>query len=61
MGTVGFLAAGAGFIANDAGMVNFEFVSSLLPAWVLVPFLCMIVSGLLDGGQQSLRGRVAHN
>ena len=48
MGTVGFLAAGAGFIANDAGMVNFEFVSSLLPAWVLVPFLCMIVSGLLS-------------
>lgn len=48
MGTVGFLAAGAGFIANDAGMINFEFVSSLLPAWVLVPFLCMIVSGLLS-------------
>ena len=48
MGTVGFLSAGAGFIANDAGMVNFEFVSSLLPAWVLVPFLCMIVSGLLS-------------
>lgn len=48
MGTIGFLAAGASFIASDTGMVNFEFVSSLLPAWVLVPFLFMIVSGLLS-------------
>ena len=48
MGTIGFLAAGTGFIASDTGMVNFEFVSSLLPAWVLVPFLFMIVSGLLS-------------
>lgn len=48
MGTVGFLAVGSGFVANDAGMVNFEFVSSLLPAWVLVPFLFMIISGLLS-------------
>lgn len=48
MGTVGFLAAGSGFVASDTGMVNFEFVSSLLPAWVLVPFLFMIISGLLS-------------
>ena len=48
MGTIGFLAAGASFIASDTGMVNFEFVSSLLPAWVLVPFLFMIFSGLLS-------------
>lgn len=48
MGTIGFLAAGAGFQAADTGMVNFEFVASLLPAWVLVPFLFMIISGLLS-------------
>ena len=48
MGTVGFLAAGSGFVASDTGMVNFEFVSSLLPTWVLVPFLFMIISGLLS-------------
>ncbi len=48
MGTIGFLAAGSGFVASDTGMVNFEFVSSLLPAWVLVPFLFMIISGLLS-------------
>ena len=38
MGTVGFLAAGSGFQAADAGMVNFE----------LVPFLFMVISGLLS-------------
>ena len=48
MGTVGFLAAGSGFQAVDPGMVNFEFVMSLLPAWVLVPFLFMVISGLLS-------------
>ena len=48
MGTIGFLAAGTGFQAEDPGMVNFEFVMSLLPAWVLVPFLFMVISGLLS-------------
>lgn len=48
MGTIGFLAAGTGFQASDPGMVNWEFVMSLLPSWVLVPFLFMIVSGLLS-------------
>lgn len=48
MGTVGFLAAGSGFQAADTGMVNFEFVMSLLPGWVLVPFLFMIISGLIS-------------
>ena len=48
MGTVGFLAAGSGFQAVDPGMGNFEFVMSLLPAWVLVPFLFMVISGLLS-------------
>lgn len=48
MGTIGFLAAGTGYQASDPGMVNWEFVMSLLPSWVLVPFLFMIVSGLLS-------------
>lgn len=48
MGTIGFLAAGTGFQASDPGMVNWEFVMSLLPSWVLIPFLFMIVSGLLS-------------
>jgi Na+/proline symporter len=48
MGSLGFLAAGSGFAAKDAGMVNFELIKSLLPAWVMVPFLFMILSGLLS-------------
>lgn len=48
MGIIGYIAAGSGFIAQDYSMVNFEFISAYLPAWVLVPFLFMIISGLLS-------------
>lgn len=48
MAAVGFTAAGAGFIAADTGMVNMEFIKSLLPAWVMIPFLMMVLSGLLS-------------
>lgn len=48
MGSIGFIAAGSGFKAADSSMVNFEFISSIFPAWVLVPFLFMILSGLLS-------------
>ncbi len=48
LGAIGFTAAGSGFVANDSGMVNFEFIKSLLPSWVLIPFLFMILSGLLS-------------
>lgn len=45
---IGFAAAGSRFIANDASMVNMEFIMSKLPTWVLAPFLMMILSGLLS-------------
>lgn len=48
MGGIGFIAAGSGFLAQDVSMVNMEFVLSILPRWVLVPFLMMILSGLLS-------------
>lgn len=48
LGCVGYIAAGSGFVANDVSMVNFEFISNMLPSWVLVPFLFMILSGLLS-------------
>ena len=35
-------------MGTDPGMVNFEFAMSLLPDWVLVPFLFMVISGLLS-------------
>ncbi len=48
MGVLGFIAAGKGFIPNDSGVVNFELVSNLFPRWVMIPFLFMVVSGLLS-------------
>ena len=48
MGILGFIGAGMGYVAADTGIVNFELISALLPAWATVPFLFMIVSGLLS-------------
>ncbi len=48
MGILGFIGAGMGYVAVDTGIVNFELISALLPAWAVVPFLFMIVSGLLS-------------
>ena len=48
MGALGFVAAGAGFTAVDSSMVGFELVQQLFPAWVMLPFLFMLISGLLS-------------
>lgn len=48
MGILGFLGAGVGYQVQDLGVVNFEIISWLFPAWVTVPFLFMIISGLLS-------------
>lgn len=54
MGILGFIAAGAGFVATNAGQVNFELVGSLFPAWVMLPFLFMLLSGLLSTTDSNL-------
>lgn len=54
MGVLGFIAAGSGYIAQDAGMVNFELVGSLFPEWVMLPFLFMVISGLLSTTDSNL-------
>lgn len=48
MGLVGYFAAGSGFKAIDSSMVNFEFISNVMPKWIIIPFLFMIISGLLS-------------
>lgn len=48
MGVLGFIAAGSGFVAQDKGIVNFELIQHLFPSWVTIPFLFMLVSGLLS-------------
>lgn len=54
MGILGFIAAGSGYAAKDAGMVTFELVAGLFPAWVMLPFLFMVVSGLLSTTDSNL-------
>lgn len=48
MGILGFIGAGMGYMAIDMGVVNFELISTLFPSWVAIPFLFMVVSGLLS-------------
>ena len=54
MAILGYIAAGSGYIATDAGQVNFELVSHLFPKWVMIPFLFMILSGLLSTADSNL-------
>ena len=48
MGLLGFMAVGSSYAAQDKGLVNFELISELLPDWAILPFLFMVISGLLS-------------
>ncbi len=48
MGILGLVGAGMGYVAADTEVINFELISILFPAWAVIPFLFMIVSGLLS-------------
>lgn len=48
MGILGFIAAGIGFVPADVGQVNFELIKAIFPPWVIVPFMFMLISGLLS-------------
>lgn len=48
MGVLGFVGAGNGYMAVDTGVINFELISMLFPSWAVIPFLFMIISGLLS-------------
>lgn len=48
MGILGFIAAGNGFLIQDVSVLNFEIISEYLPKWCVIPFLFMIISGLLS-------------
>lgn len=54
MGILGFIAAGSGYVAHDSGLVNFELVCNLFPSWVMLPFLFMVISGLLSTADSNL-------
>lgn len=48
MGIIGFAGAGMGYQAQDIGVINFELIREMFPDWAVLPFLFMIVSGLLS-------------
>lgn len=48
MGLLGFMGAGMGYEATDISVLNYELISKLLSGWCVVPFLFMIISGLLS-------------
>lgn len=48
MGILGFIGAGTGYVAADTGVINFELISTLFQSWAAIPFLFMVVSGLLS-------------
>ncbi len=48
MGLLGYMAAGAGMNISDTSVVNLELMKNLFPEWVMIPFLFMIISGLLS-------------
>lgn len=48
MGILGFIGAGTGYEAQNLGVINLELIGHMFPAWVMLPFLLMIISGLLS-------------
>ena len=48
IGMLGYMAAGTGMPVSDVSVVNLELIKNLFPNWVLLPFLFMIISGLLS-------------
>ena len=48
MGMLGFVGAGMGYVAKDTEVINFELISTLLPKWAVIPFMFMVISGLLS-------------
>ncbi|MDO4564200.1 MAG: hypothetical protein Q4C04_01120 [Clostridia bacterium] len=49
MGVLGFVASGNGsFIPTDTGIVNLELIQRLFPAWATLPFVCMLIAGLMS-------------
>ena len=48
MSCLGFMAAGLKMLPKDIQFVNLEVISQLLPAWTLLPFVGMVMCGLIS-------------
>ena len=61
---LGFVAAGKGWETPNAELVGVDVVLRLLPGWVVVPFVCMLISGLastLDSNLCAISSLAAHD
>ncbi len=61
---LGFLAAGSGLKINNTAQVNIETVLNFLPGWVSVPFLYLLLAGLvstLDSNLSALSSLFGHD
>ena len=48
MAVLGFVAAGKGWSTEDASLINLEVIARLLPGWMIIPFVVMLLSGLIS-------------
>jgi len=48
MGILGFVGAGMNYAAADTGVINYEIIDLLFPSWAVIPFIFMLLSGLLS-------------
>ena len=48
MACLGFVAAGLGWKIQDTSLANLEVIARVLPAWVMIPFVVMLLSGLIS-------------
>ena len=61
---LGFIAAGMGMDIKNTSQVNIEVVIGLLPGWVIVPFIFLLLSGLvstLDSNLSAIASIAGHD
>ena len=64
LSVLGFIAAGSGMVIKNTSQVNVEVVTNLLPTWVVVPFLYLLLSGLvstLDSNLSAISSLAGHD
>jgi Na+/proline symporter len=64
LSVLGFVAAGAGMDIKNTSQVNMEVVTAFLPTWVIVPFVFLLLSGLvstLDSNLSAIASIAGHD
>ena len=64
LSVLGFIAAGTGINIKNTSQVNMEVVANFLPGWVIVPFVYLLLSGLvstLDSNLSAISSLAGHD